>query len=184
MRNAVDGMLSPFPLLEQLPSVYAEDELAQRFTAALDELLAPLLSVLDCLEAYFHPGLAPPDFVAWLGGWVGAEVTGQEPEPALRAVVAGAAALHRSRGTVRGMAEAVRLTFGVAPEIEESGGAAWSARPLGPFPGEPVPRLVVRLRVPDPDLIDRTRLEELVGSLRPAHVPCSIDLVRADGAHS
>jgi phage tail-like protein len=181
MRNAVDGLLSPFPLGEQLPSVYAEDEMAQRFTAALDDLFAPLLAVLDCMEAYFHPGLAPADFVAWLGGWVGAEVTGQEPEQVLREVVAGTAALHRRRGTAHAIAEAIRLTFGVVPELEESGGSTWSAHPLGPFPGHPNPSLTVRLRVPDPDRINQARLEELVGSLRPAHIPFSIKILQEDG---
>jgi phage tail-like protein len=177
MRGAFDGLVSPFPLGPELPSVYSEDEMALRFTAALDDLVAPLLGVLDCLAAYFDPALAPADFVAWLGGWVGVEVTGDEPEETLRRMVAGAAAAHRLRGTARGVAEVVRLAFGVAPEIEESGGASWSARPLGSFPGEQVPRLTVRLRVPDPTAIDQDRLEGLVASVRPAHVPCIVEVV-------
>jgi phage tail-like protein len=151
--------------------------MALRFTTALDDLLAPLLSIMDCLPAYFDPALAPADFVAWLGGWVGVEVTGDEPEGTLRRMVAGAAAAHRLRGTARGVSELVRLAFGVVPEIEESGGASWSARPRGAFPGEPAPRLVVRLRVPDPAAVDTGRLERLVASVRPAHVPCLVEVV-------
>jgi phage tail-like protein len=177
MRGATDGLVSPFPLGLELPSVYSEDSMALRFTAALDDLLAPLLSIMDCLSAYFDPALAPADFVAWLGGWVGAEVTGEEPEDTLRRMVAGAAAAHRLRGTAHGVSEVVRLAFGVVPEIEESGGASWSARPRGAFPGEPVPRLVVRLRVPDPAAVDLARLERLVASVRPAHVPCLVEVV-------
>jgi len=179
MRGAVDGLANPFPIGEQMPSVYAEDEMAQRFTQALDDLMAPMVSVLDCLPAYFDPAVAPVDFVAWLGTWLGAEVTGDEPEQTLRDMVAGAAALHRLRGTAAGVREAVRLAFGVEPEVIESGGAVWSARPLGPFPGDPSPHMTVRLRVPDPDTIDHGRLERVVTSVRPAHVPCQIEVRRA-----
>jgi phage tail-like protein len=180
MRGAVDGLASPFPLGEQMPSVYAEDDMAQRFTQALDEVVAPFVSVLDCLPAYFDPALAPADFVAWLGTWLGAEVTGDEPEQTLREMVAGAAQAHRLRGTAAGVKEAVRLAFGVEPEIEESGGAVWSARPLGAFPGDPAPHMTVRLRVRDPRAVDRGRLERVVASVRPAHVPCAIELLRAN----
>ena len=178
MRGAIDGLASPFPIGEQMPSVYAEDEMAQRFTMALDDLVAPMLSVLDCLPAYFTPSVAPADFVAWLGTWLGAEVTGDEPEERLREMVAGAAGLHRLRGTAAGVREAVRLAFGVEPEVVESGGAVWSARPRGPFPGDPTPHMTVRLRVPVPAAIDQGRLERVVTSVRPAHIPCTIEVLR------
>jgi phage tail-like protein len=182
MRGAVDGLATPFPLGGQLPSVYAEDDMAQRFTQGLDDLLAPFLAVLDCLPSYFDPRLAPDDFVAWLGTWLGAEVTGDEPEQTLRTMVAGSARVHRLRGTAAGVREAVRLAFGVEPEVVESGGASWSARPLGGFPGDPSPHMTVRLRVPDPDAIDRGRLERVVASVRPAHIPCTIEALRVEGS--
>jgi phage tail-like protein len=181
MRGAVDGLVSPFPIGELLPSVYGEDEMALRFTTALDDLFAPLLSVLDCLPAYFDPALAPADFVSWLGGWVGAELAGDEPDEVLRRTVGGVATAHRLRGTVGGVAEAIRLAFGVVPEVIESGGATWSPRPRGDFPGDPVPGLVVRLRVPDPGAIDRDRVERLVAAVRPAHIPCVVEIIPMEG---
>lgn len=180
-RGAIDGMVSPFPIAEQLPSVYAEDELASRFTAGLDDLFAPLLTVLDSLPAYFDPAIAPVDFVAWLGRWVGAEVSGDETTEVLRRVVGGAAAAHRRRGTARGVGDAIRMAFGIEPEVVESGGASWSPRPRGPFPGETRPRLLVRLRVPDPGAVDRVRVERLIAAVRPAHVPFSLEIVAAEG---
>lgn len=182
MRGAVDGMTSPFPIADQLPSVYAEDEMASRFTAGLDDLLAPLLSVLDCLPAYFNPEIAPEDFVAMLGRWVGAELSGDEPSGILRRVVGGAAAAHRLRGTAQGVSAIIRLAFGIEPEVIESGGAIWSPRPLGPFPGETQPRLLVRLRVPDPAAIDHVRIENLVAAVRPAHIPCVVEIVSMKGS--
>ncbi|MEY9886943.1 phage tail-like protein [Catenulispora sp. MAP12-49] len=174
MRGAADGLGTPFPLGEQLPSVYADDDFAQRFVAGLDDLFAPMLSVLDNLAAYLRPELAPPDFVGWLGGWVGAELSGDESDPDLRAAVSGAAALHRYRGTVHGLAEAVRLGFGIQPRIHESGGMSWSGRPLGPLPGEPEPALEVRLTKEQARSVDLDRLGALVAAIRPAHIPFSI----------
>ncbi|MBO0515756.1 phage tail protein, partial [Streptomyces beijiangensis] len=69
-RGTVPGLLSAHPLGEQLPAVYADDDFAMRFVAGLDTVLAPLFTVLDCLEAYFTPALAPEDFLDWLTEWV------------------------------------------------------------------------------------------------------------------
>ncbi|MEZ0094241.1 phage tail protein [Streptacidiphilus sp. EB129] len=180
MRGSIDGLESSAPLGGMLPAVFAEDDLAQRFVAGLDEVLAPIHNVLDCLEAYFDPSLAPVDFTRWLGDWVGAETDGVESEAVLRAAVAAAAGLHRIRGTRRGLAEAVRLAFGVEPEITESGAAAWDARPLGPVPGEPRPRLHVAVALPDPTPADRHRLETVVAAARPAHMPYTVQVTAAE----
>ncbi|MFF8593113.1 phage tail protein [Streptomyces sp. NPDC015220] len=182
MRGSIDGLGSSAPIGMMLPAVFADDDLAQRFVAGLDEVIAPILSVLDCLDTYFRPSLAPPDFARWLGGWVGAETDGSEPEPLLRAAVAAAAYLHRIRGTRRGLSETVRLAFGVEPEISESGAAAWSARPLGPVPGESRPRLHVHLRLPHPTSADRHRLDTLVAAARPAHMPYTVRVTATEPA--
>src|SRR4051794_31821685 len=62
MRGSIDGLASSAPLGMMLPAVFADDDLAQRFVAGLDEVLAPILNVLDCLDTYFTPSLAPADF--------------------------------------------------------------------------------------------------------------------------
>ncbi|WP_371576790.1 phage tail protein [Streptomyces sp. NBC_01314] len=180
MRGSIDGLGSPTPIGTMLPAVFADDDLAQRFIGGLDDVLAPILSVLDCLDSYFTPSLAPLDFTQWLAGWVGAETDGTEPEARLRAAVAAAAYLHRVRGTRRGLSEAVRLVFGVTPEITESGAATWDARPLGPVPGEARPRLHVALRLPDPTPADEHRLDSLVAAARPAHMPYTVQVTAAE----
>ncbi|WDN57234.1 phage tail protein [Streptomyces clavuligerus] len=181
-RGTLPGLASAHPLGERLPAVYAEDELAQRFVSGLDVVLAPLFNVLDCLEAYFTPSLAPEDFVDWLADWVGPELDGSEPLEARRRAVASAVALHRLRGTVEGLARTVRQAFGARPEIVESGGAVWSARPLGPFPGHPVASLLVRLTVPEPERVDRYRLHAVVAAARPAHLPFTVEVLPSDPA--
>lgn len=92
MRGSIDGLGSSTPISTMLPAVFADDDLAQRFVAGLDDVLAPILNVLDCLDTYFDPALTPADFAQWLGTWVGAETDGTEPEARLRAAVAAAAA--------------------------------------------------------------------------------------------
>ncbi|MER7396861.1 phage tail protein [Streptomyces sp. NPDC000151] len=184
MRGSIDGLGSSAPLGAMLPAVFAEDDLAQRFVAGLDEVLAPIHNVLDCLDAYFTPSLAPADFTRWLGEWVGAAPDGGSDLPEdpaqLRAAVAAAVHLHRIRGTRRGLEEAIRLAFGVAPEITESGAATWNARPLGPVPGERRPRLHVTLRLPDPGPADAHRLERLVAAARPAHMPYTVQVTAVE----
>ncbi|MFE9768351.1 phage tail protein [Streptomyces sp. NPDC005808] len=180
MRGSIDGLGSSAPIGAMLPAVFADDDLAQRFVAGLDDVVAPILNSLDCLDSYFTPALAPLDFTRWLGDWVGAETDGTEPEARLRAAVAAAAHLHRIRGTRRGLSEAVRLAFGVTPEITESGAADWNARPLGPVPGERRPRLHVTLRLPAPMPADEHRLDSLVAAARPAHMPYTVKVTAAE----
>ncbi|MFG2722425.1 phage tail protein [Streptomyces sp. NPDC048416] len=175
-RGSIDDLASSHPLGGQLPAVYAEDDFAQRFVEGLDVVLAPLFNVLDCLEAYFDPALAPEDFVDWLTGWVGTELDGTESIEVRRHAVATAVSLHRVRGTALGLARAVELAFGVRPEIAESGGATWSGRPLGPFPGTPRSYLQVTLRVPDPSTVDLYRLQAVVAAARPAHLPFTAEV--------
>lgn len=176
MRGTPAGMASPHPLGGQLPAVYADDDFAQRFVEGLDVVLAPLFNVLDCLESYFTPALAPEDFIDWLTTWVGTELDGTEPLATRRRAVATAVSLHRVRGTRRGLSDAVQLAFGVRPEISESGGATWSARPLGPFAGSPRPGLRVILRVRDPVATDPHRLHAVVAAARPAHLPFTAEV--------
>ncbi|MFJ4838060.1 phage tail protein [Streptomyces sp. NPDC088746] len=180
MRGSVDGLGSSTPISTMLPAVFAEDDLAQRFVGGLDDVLAPILNVLDCVDAYFDPALTPVDFAQWLSTWVGAETDGTEPEPRLRAAVAAAARLHRVRGTRRGLSEAVQLAFGIEPEISESGGATWNARPIGPIPGKPRPHLHVTIALPDPTPADTHRLDALVAAARPAHMPYTVTVTAAE----
>ena len=69
MRGAVPGLPTPHPIGLALPALYLDDGFTQRFTAGLDEVLAPVLLTLDCLDAYLDLELAPPDFLDWLAGY-------------------------------------------------------------------------------------------------------------------
>jgi phage tail-like protein len=176
-RGTVDGLMSAHPLGELLPGVYLEDPLAQRFTEGLDTVLAPVFVTLDCLDAYLNPWLTPRDLLPWLASWVGIELDETWPEDRQRAMVAAAARLHRDRGTHRGLVDYLQLFTGGEIEVNESGGARWSAEPGALPPGEAVPRLQVIVRVSDPNSVNRARLDRAVRDARPAHMPYQVEVL-------
>lgn len=182
MRGVVPGLVSPVPVALRMPAVYQEDDFLQRFVRAFDDALAPVFLSLDGLASYVDPALAPPDFLDWLAEWVGIDVDESWSVDRRRDIIAGAADLHRRRGTARGVADAVRLAVGGRVEVTDNGASAWSATTGGAVPGTAEPWLHVRVGVPDPARIDRRRLEAVVAGVKPAHVPHTIDLVEDDDA--
>ncbi|MFD4018393.1 phage tail protein [Streptomyces sindenensis] len=183
-RAAVPGLPSRYPIGELLPALYADDDLAQRFTAGLDTVLAPVLSTLDNLPAYVDPALAPADFLPWLASWVGVEADPAWPVELRRAVVAHAVDLHRWRGTRRGLVERLRLVCGVHAEVRDGGGATWSAEPGAALPPPPTGELLVRVwpvRGPDGagrvDAVDVHRVVEVATASCPAHLTCRVEVL-------
>lgn len=175
-RGTLPELRSPHPLGLMLPGLYHGDPFAQGFTEGLDAVLAPVLSTLDCLDAYLDPRLAPADFVEWLAGWVGLAVDENWPLDRQRALVARTVELYSWRGTARGLVELVRLYVGVEPEVTDSGGAAWSAVPGGEAPGSAEPVVRVRVRVPAGEEPDARRLDAVVAAAKPAHVRHEVEV--------
>ena len=180
MRGTVDELATPHPLGYLLPALYHDNDIAQRFTAALDIVLAPVLATLDSSHAYVDPLLAPLDFVEWLAEWVGVELDASWPAARQRALVARAADLFAWRGTVRGVSDAVAIYTGVVPEIVESGATAWTGvpPPAGELPGFAAGEMVVRVRVApgDAEMIDPARLDRLVAAAKPAHIAHRVEV--------
>lgn len=181
MRAAVPGLPTPHPLIDQLPAVYVEQDFLRRFLAALDDVLAPVLLTIDNVPAYLDHRTAPDDFLEWLASWVAVEPHEDSATDHRRAAVRGAVARHARRGTVGGLADAVRLETGTEPEIVESGGTAWSTSPNTPLPGGAVPWVTIRVRAAEGRPLDRGRLEELIETEVPAHVGFSLELLPPDG---
>jgi len=177
MRGLVPGLVSPHPLGPALPAIYQEDDFTQRFVTALDEVVAPLFSTLDNLDAYLDPHLAPDDFVTWLGTWVGAALDETWDLDRRRAVVASAVDLYRLRGTAASLAAQVEIQTGGTVEIIENGGTAWSVDPGGELPGSAGPAMIVRVSVADPRSVDTARLEALIATAKPAHVAHRLEIV-------
>lgn len=172
MRGTVAGLHSPHPLGGLMPAVFQDDSFTMRWTQALDEVLAPVPAVLDSIEAYFDPLLAPEDFLAWLAGWCGMTLDENWPLPRRRAVVSAAAELYRVRGTLAGLRRHVELVTGGRVEVADNGGVTWSATPgdLGATAGPDGPSLTIRVSVADPAELNVRALDALISAIKPAHV--------------
>jgi len=176
-RGPVEDLASPHPLGERLPAIYQGDLFAQGLTAALDQVLAPIFSTLDNLDSYLDPRLAPADFLAWLGAWVGMVLDESLPPERQRVLVGEAAALYRVRGTARGLARHLEIVTGARVEIEESGGTAWYTTSSNPPPGRPGYELVVRVYADDPASVDLSSVDARVAAFKPAHVLHRVELL-------
>ena len=176
-RAAIENLASPHPLGERLPAIYHGDGFAQGLTAALDQVLAPILNTLDNLEWYLDPRLAPADFLSWLGAWVGMALDESLPLERQRTLVGEAAALYRVRGTARGLAHHLEIVTGARVEVEDSGGTAWHTTSSNRPPGRPGYELTVRVYADDPASVDLAAVDARVAAAKPAHVVHRVELV-------
>lgn len=170
MRGLVADLSSPRPLIDTLPGIYQEDVLAQALTRVFDDILAPVISTLDNLEAYFDPALTPDDFLEWLTGWVGILPDETWPIERRRALVALAVQLYRKRGTAAGLAMHVRLLGAGDVEVADSGGAVWSRTPGRAAPGDASRSLTVHVTPPKKGQVDAVKVDQLVALAKPAHI--------------
>lgn len=178
MRGTVSRLGSPVPMVGLLPGIYHDDEFTAAFTGGLDDVLAPVFASLDCLDAYVDPWLAPDDFLQWLAGWTGVIIDEGWPVDRSRAFIANIAELYRWRGTVRGLRAELAIYTGGDVEITDSGDTAWSRTPGAAVPGEPEPRLAVRVRVDDPSAVSERTVNEMVAVAKPAHVVHVVEIAR------
>ena len=63
--------------------------------------------------------------------------------------MAGAALVHRRRGTRRGIEEALGLGLGAEVTVTDTGGCTWSQTPGGDLPGTGPARMGLRIEVAD-----------------------------------
>jgi phage tail-like protein len=133
-----------------LPAIYQESDFGMRFIGALEELLDPIVAVLDGLPAHFDPDHAPRDILNLLAAWLGADLDESQDMRHQREMVRRAADLGRKRGTVSGLELALSLSFPDVPlRIEDQGGVRWS---LDQHPVEaPPPSFVVYCDKPIPE---------------------------------
>jgi phage tail-like protein len=121
-----------------LPSLYQDGDFGMRFVGALEELLDPIVAVLDALPAHFDPNHAPRDVLELLAAWLGIDLDETQELRHQREMVRRAAELGRRRGTVKGLELALALHFpGVPLRVEDNGGVHWPGRPA---PAEPAPQ--------------------------------------------
>jgi phage tail-like protein len=113
-----------------LPSLYQDGDFGMRFVGALEELLDPIVAVLDALPAHFDPNHAPRDILELLAAWLGVDLDESQDVRHQREMVRRAAELGRRRGTVKGLELALALHFPELPlRVEDNGGVFYETRP-------------------------------------------------------
>jgi phage tail-like protein len=114
-----------------LPSLYQDGDFGMRFVGALEELLDPIVAVLDGLPAHFDPNHAPEDVLDLLSAWLGVDLDESQDIRHQREMVRRAAELGRRRGTVKGLELALALHFPELPlRVEDNGGVFYAGRPV------------------------------------------------------
>ncbi len=113
-----------------LPSLYQDGDFGMRFVGALEELLDPIVAVLDGLPYHFDPNHAPPDILELLAAWLGVDLDETQDIRHQREMVRRSAELGRRRGTVKGLELALKLHFPDLPmRVEDNGGVVWHGKP-------------------------------------------------------
>ncbi len=192
MRAGIATVPTPHPVLPTLPGIYQEPPaevvalegppFLARFCGALDEVLVPVVSTMDNFAAYLDVDTAPTDFLPWLAYWLGMPVGAGPSLAAQRRGLHAAGSEQAWQGTARGIALVVEAVTGSAATVEEPGGVTWSQGPDLPqtetsTQGQTQARsLVVWVRASAESALDRDRLDSLVASLKPAHVPHRVEI--------
>jgi phage tail-like protein len=176
-RGMVDGLRTPFPLINAVPPMLAEDPFVQRMMPAFDEVLAPIISTLDCFPSYLDPALAPMDMVTYMASWLFPNYEDQLSEEGLRHALASVVERSGWRGTARGIREALQ-TFELASiDIEDSGSTVVSTKPTDPttWPEVAPPTTKVTCVAGPNASIDDDQIIGILRFLVPAHVILTVD---------
>ena len=110
-------------LVEQLPRCLAADPFVPRLVGVTEELADSVRSRIDGIEHFLDVGLAPPELVRWLGGWLGLVVEPSLPEDRQRQLVRVAGRELGWRGTRRGLERLVSALTGGPVRVSDGGGA-------------------------------------------------------------
>ena len=156
--------------LRYLPAVFSANEFLGRFLLIFENVLTPIDHTIDNLHYYFDPRMTPPDFLPWLASWLGLVLDERWPEGQRRELIRSAGGLYEWRGTRRGLAEFVRLYTGHTPEIIEPGVGKKKVADGEAF------RFVVRIKVPDPNQVDREMLQSIIDMEKPAHAGYTLEV--------
>ncbi|MEV6681587.1 phage tail protein [Streptomyces erythrochromogenes] len=180
MRGTVAGLASPYPIGGMLPAVFQEDEFVQRFTAGLDDVVAPVVSTLDCLEHYLDPALAPEDFLPWLAGWLDMDLGTSGDLVRRRRLLAAAGDLYRRRGTLGGLRDHLWLLFG--GQVEVADGTRITVRTTASPQGgaedpQERPSRTLRVRIAPEEPVDHAVVDRFVAAAKPAHLPHVVEVI-------
>lgn len=160
-------------LRAMLPAVYRQGSFADRFVCGFDDVLAPVVEQLDCLDAYFDPATTPVDFLDWMLGWGGLSLPSSVPEAGRRYALWAGTRLQGLRGTRPGLELLAGEVLGTRIQITDSGGTCFGSHPDDlPEDDEP-PHVHVRVEVPRG--MAAYEVKDLVSDWLPAHAHTVIE---------
>jgi phage tail-like protein len=151
-----------------LPAVYQDGDFGMRFVAALEQLIDPVVALLDNLAAHLSAHHAPRDVLELLMAWLGLDHDEAYPIEDRRELVMNAPELVRSRGTRAGLELALRLAFPKVPlRVEDDGGVSW-ATDLNRRGAKATSSFVVYCDKPVPEAT-QAAVARMLHRLKPAH---------------
>jgi hypothetical protein len=152
-------------MLQDDPSIVA-------FLDGLDELIAPVISVLDSFDAYLDPQIAPLDMVRYMGGWVLASMDDVWTEEIVRRDVSRAAYRAKWAGTERALHDRL-VPYEVRDlTVVDPGGTMVETAPTDPSSWHDPDEFVVVLKVTPKTAgaAEIERIERIARTVVPAHV--------------
>lgn len=175
-RGHVDNLETPFPLIQSVPPMLAQDTFVQRMMPAFDEVLAPIISTLDCLDSYFDPDITPDDFLRYLSSWVNSHNENELSVPGLRHSVATAVAMSAWRGTTSSLHTRFFPYDLEAIVLEEGGGVTVNTTATDPETWPDAAPMVATVTITpskeNPNSIDN--IIQLIKDYAPAHLQLTI----------
>lgn len=171
-RAAVPQLATPFPLREQVPAMIMDDPFACRFLDGLDEVIAPVISVLDCFDAYLDPDIAPLDMVQYLGTWLLATLDDPWDDATMRRDVGQAHYRAQTAGTNAGLYNRLVPHLVKSVSIRDTGTTTASKVATDPADWADAPAPVVKIvLLPHAGKpVDLVHIERIVRDAIPAHV--------------
>jgi phage tail-like protein len=152
-----------------MPAFYQEEgSFGMRFLTALEEVLDPVVTLLDSLPRTFEPAQAPDDVLDLIAAWIGAEHHESFPAARRRELIAHTTVISAWRGTRRGLELALRLNFPDLPLRVEDNGRVLIDDAL-PIADARHPGFIVYCDTPLPEGEQR-ELARLIDREKPAHV--------------
>lgn len=155
------------------------DAFAMRFLKALEEVLDPIITLLDCLAPHLDPKLAPAEALHLMALWLGLPFEEHLPRERQQRLVENALEISRSRGTARGLQLLLELMFGDPDRtgdpvfiVEDGGYCVVGSAPPPDHAERPAPgTFVVRWTKPIDD-DRRAAVRRVVEREKPVNVKC------------
>lgn len=179
----------PSTYLKYLPGIYREHEFMGRFLRIFESILSPIEGVIDHVEDYFDPKMAPGQLLPWLASWVDLVLDEGWPLEKRRQLIGSAVELYQLRGTRRGLSEYLRIYTGVEPTIVEHFGGiklgehsqlGWSTI-LGDGRDH---CFTVTLDVDDVSAVDVDKVVAIIEAEKPAHAGYDLRIVGREDRES